>query len=162
MEGQKAVEGQKEPPDLGFQAEKYPCEFPINDRLKVRVGYRDCRIVISWNTRIPLVGWQDLELGRDDIPLVERVLAAQRAWSTLSKGGGGRKASAVTKLKMSDRTTARVGYEDRHVEIAVSLLLIDYVIALAEADAPRIEEALAFARKWNEIAEIERFIKGAD
>lgn len=157
------MEGQKQVPDLGLGEEKYPREFPINDRLVVRVGYRDCRVVVSWNTRIPIVGWQDLELLRDDLPLVGRVLSAQRAWVELSRRRIDKgKASAVTKLKMSDRTTARVGYEDRHVEIAVGLLVLDYVIVLSEEDAPRVEGALAFAKKWNEMPEIERFIKGAD
>jgi len=149
------------PPAPGFEDEKYPREFKVNDRLTIRVGYRDNRAVISWNTRIPLVGWIGENLAPADLPLVERVMLAQREWVELSKKMGG-KVKAPVRMKLSGKTTAAVGFEDRHVELAVNIIITNYVIALAQADAPRVEEAFAFWRAWTSKTEAERFIKGAE
>lgn len=136
-----------------------PCPetFFINDRLKARVGYRDSRVEIEYDTRIPLVGWYTLRLEKDDMPAIDRVFAAQRHWVELSRRRAGK---AEVRTPISKRVSAVVGFEDRHVEIHVSLLIKTYVIAIAEADTPAVERAFAAEKAWNALPDFVREMKG--
>lgn len=136
----------------------YPERFDINARLKARVGYRDSRVEIEYDTRIPLVGWYTLRLERADMPAVDRVFEAQRRWVELSMA---RRGKAEVRLPISQKVTAVVGFEDRRVEIHVSLLIKTYVIVISEADAPKVERAFAAEKAWNALPDFVREMKGA-
>ena len=138
---------------------EYPRAFEVNKDLQVKVGYRDCRMVVTYNTGIPLVGRVDLTLDPPDIPKVEQVIERQRALK--AKTAAQRKAMKPEEIRLSRRTVARVGFEDNRVELAVSIL-ITYRVPVKDAEAPRVQEALKFAREWNAKPEVERFLQGAE
>lgn len=138
-------------------AETWPKEFPINSRLKARVGYRDSRFEVEYNTRIPFVGWYTLSLEPSDLPLVDKVFAAQDAWVALSRQ---KKGKAVTDMNISPKVRARIGFEDRHVEILVSVVGLTYTIDLQEAEAPVVRAAVAEAHRFNNLPASEK-AKGA-
>ncbi len=140
------------------EAEKYPKEFQINDRLKARIGFKDSRVEVVYNTRIPLVGWKTLSVEPAEFPLLDRVFEAQEQWVRLSRTKKGR---AAVEIPVSQKVKARVGFEDRHVEILVDVVVANYAIILQEADAPKVRAAFAEARKWSELPEFERYSKGA-
>jgi hypothetical protein len=141
------------------EAVKYPVQFPINDRLKARIGYRDSRVEIEYNTRVPLVGWYTLRLDPADMPLVDRVFLAQDEWIKLSMRKP--KTRAVVEMPISKNVTARLGFEDRHVEIVVKVVVVNYTITLQEAETPKVREAFAAQKRWIALPEFERYIKGA-
>jgi hypothetical protein len=134
-------------------AEKWPKEFRINDRLKARIGYRDSRFEVEYDTKILFVGWYTLAMDPTDLPLVDRVFEAQEQWVKLSAQKKGR---AVTELPISAKVTARIGFEDRHVEIVVKVVGLGYTITLQEAEAPVVRAVLAEARRWSNLPESER------
>ena len=157
----------KEPPDPtshegkgGPEVSGYPRVFEVNDRLTLRVGFRDSRMVVSYHTRVPLVGIVDLVLEPQDVPLVEKVLARQRAIKALPAAK--RKAMKPEEIRLSKRTVAKVAFEDNRVELAVSLVLTTYRIQIKDEEAPRVEGALTFAKEWSAKPEVERFLEGAE
>lgn len=158
------MEDHKTPPPPTPDEEKgvpeYPRVFEVNAHLQVRVGYRDCRIVVTYNTGLPVVGRVDLTLDPPDIPRVEKVIERQRALK--AKTAAERKKMKPEELRLSKRTVACVGFEDNRVELAVSLFITTYRIPLKDDEAPRVGEALTFAKEWNARPEVERFLQGAE
>jgi hypothetical protein len=134
--------------------------FEVNADLHVKVGYRDSRMVVTYNTGIPLIGRVDLALDPPDIAQVEKVIERQRALK--AKSAAERKRMKPEELRLSKRTVARVGFEDNRVELAVSLLIATYRIPIKDKEAPRVEEALKFAKEWSAKPEVERFLQGAE
>lgn len=135
------------------EAQKWPKEFQINDRLKARIGYRDSRFEVEYNTRILFVGWYTLALEPADLPLVDLVFDAQETWVELSNQKPGK---AVIDMPISPKVKARIGFEDRHVEILVSVVGLTYTISLQEADAPKVRAALVEAHRFNKLPESEK------
>jgi hypothetical protein len=135
------------------EAVKWPKEFKINDRLKARIGYQNSRFEVEYNTRIPFVGWYTLALDSTDLPLIDRVFDAQDQWVALSKAKGGK---ALVEIPVSAKVKARIGFEDRHVEILVDVTVMNYVISLKEAEAPTVRAVLAEARRWDKLPESEK------
>lgn len=124
----------------------WPKEFKINDRLKSRIGYCDSRFEVEYNTRIPFIGWYTLALEPIDLPLVDRVFDAQDQWVALSRLKGGR---ALVELPISPKVKARIGFEDRRVEILIAVVGLNYTIVLQEAEAPLVRAVLAEARRFD-------------
>jgi hypothetical protein len=164
------MEDHIQPPDPGFGEEKGPPEYPrvfeVNEDLHLKVGYRDSRMVVTYNTGLPLVGRVNLTLDPPDIPLVERVIARQKelkglreSWQAIPEAK--RKKIKPEEIRLSKRTVARVGFADDHVEITATLLL-SYTIPIKDKEAPAVEEALKFSKEWNEKPEVERFLQGAE
>jgi hypothetical protein len=135
------------------EASKWPKEFKINDRLKARIGYKNSRFEVEYDTRIPFVRWYTLALQPADLPLIDSVFDAQDKWVALSKAKGGK---AVLELPISAQVKAKIGFEDRHVEILVSVLVTNYVITLKESEAPVVRAALAEARRWDKLPDSEK------
>ena len=138
---------------------KYPLEYLINDRLKARIGYRDSRVEIEYNTRVPLIGWYTLKLEPADFPAIDRVFLAQDEWVKLSRARP--KTKAMVDMPISKNVTARIGFEDRHVEIMVHVVVVTYTISLQESEAPKVKEAMAEAKRFNAFPEFDKYIKGA-
>lgn len=135
------------------EAAKWPKEFKINDRLKARIGYKNSRFEVEYNTRLPFVGWYTLALQPADLPLIDKVFDAQEQWVALSKSKGGK---AMIDLPISAQVRAKIGFEDRHVEILVNVLVMNYVISLKESEAPLVRVVLAEARRWDKLPESEK------
>ena len=133
--------------------EIWPKEFKINDRLKARIGYKNSRFEVEYNTRLPFVGWYTLSLQPADLPLIDKVFDAQEQWVALSKAKGGK---AMIDLPISAQVRAKIGFEDRHVEILVNVLVMNYVISLKESEAPLVRVVLAEARRWDKLPESEK------
>lgn len=132
----------------------WPKEFQINDRLKARIGYRDSRFEVEYNTRIPFVGWYTLALEPADLPLVDHVFDVQATWVELLRQKPGK---AVLDLPISPKVKARIGFEDLHVEIIVSVAgVVNYTISLQDSDAPKVRVALAEAHRFNKLPESEK------
>lgn len=147
------------PPDVPKGPSEYPLVFEVNDRLALRVGFRDSRMAVTYDTRVPLVGQVSLTLEPQDLPLVESVMARQRAIKALPAAK--RKAMKPEEIRLSKRTVARVGFEDHRVEITATLVL-SYTIPIKDKEAPKVAEALKFAKEWNAKPEVERFLEGAE
>lgn len=143
----------------GKEVPEYPRVFEVNDDLVLKIGYRDSRFIVSYRTGIPLVGTLNLKLEPADIPLVEKVIVRQKAVKALAPAK--RKAMKPEEIRLSKRTVVRVGFADDRVEIAATLL-ITYTIRIKDAEAPKVEEALKFAKGWNARPEVERFLQGAE
>jgi hypothetical protein len=137
----------------------WPKTFVVNDRLQIRIGYKDSRAEIEFDTRVPLVGRYTLAIELSEMPLVEQVFKVQDEWIALSKTRPGCKASVD--VPISPKVTAKVGFEDRRVEIAVKVLFVTYTIELSEQDEPRVREAFAAAKLWATLPEKDRLAKGA-
>lgn len=131
----------------------WPQEFKINDRLKARIGYRDSRFEVEYNTRIPFVGWYTLALEPIDLPLIDRVFDAQDKWVALSRQKPGK---ALVELPISAKVKARIGFEDRHVEIVISVVGLSYTITLQESEAPVVRAVLAEARRFDALPASEK------
>jgi hypothetical protein len=138
--------------------EIWPKEFLINNRLKARIGYKNCRFEVEYDTRVPFVSWYTLALEPADLPLIENVFIAHDKWVTLSRAKGGK---AIVEMVISPRVKARIGYEDRHVEILVAVAIVTYSIAFKEEEAPVVRAVVAEARRFNALPEFERQAKGA-
>jgi hypothetical protein len=136
----------------------WPKTFIINDRLKIRVGYKDSRAEIEFDTRVPLIGRYTLAIELGEMPFVEQVFKVQEEWVRLSKARAGCKASID--VPISPKVTAKVGFEDRRVEIAVKVVFVTYTIQLSEQDEPRVREAFAEAKLFASLPEKERVAKG--
>jgi hypothetical protein len=136
----------------------WPKEFKINDRFKARIGYKDSRFEVEYNTHVPLVGWYTLALQPADLPYIEMVFVAQDKWVELSKRKGGK---AVIEMTISPQVKARIGFEDRHVEILVKVAIVNYTIPFKETEAPVIRAVVAEARKFNALNQAEKSMKGA-
>lgn len=143
-------------PDL---PEIWPRTFVVNDRLKVRVGFQDSRTEVEFDTRVPLVGRYTLRVEASELPFVDQVFKVQEEWVLLSRVKTGCKANID--VPISPKVTAKVGFEDRRVEIAVKVAFVTYTIKLSEQDEPRVREAFAEAKRFHALPEFERFAKGA-
>lgn len=144
---------------MAAETETWPKTVIVNDRLKIRYGYQNCRAEIEYDTRVPLVNWYTLTVDPSEMPFVEQVFKVQEEWVKLSKGRPG--STALIEVPVSKKVVARVGFQDRRVEIGVKVLFATYTIQLSEQDEPRVRQAFADAKRWASLPEAERILKGA-
>jgi hypothetical protein len=141
------------------EPEKWPKTFVVNDRLKIMVGFRDSHAAVEFDTRVPLVGRYTLRVEKSEMPFVDQVFVVQGHWKALSLAKPGSK--ALVEVPISPKVTARVGFEDRRVDIAVKVAFITYTINLTEQDEPKVREAFNEAKRFDALPEKDRFAKGA-
>lgn len=70
---------------MGKEDPKYPVTFQISNKVSAQVGFKNGRVVIVVDTRIPIVGRVSLTLEPSDIPAVERTIAAAKLWLAKSE-----------------------------------------------------------------------------
>lgn len=61
----------------------FPAVLPMSEKVTATVGFKTDKLKISVKTGIPFVGEVGLWLEPEDLPKVEQVLAAWRAWLAL-------------------------------------------------------------------------------
>lgn len=136
----------------------WPKTVVVNARVRVRFGYADCHAEIDYDTKIPFVNWYTLRLEQAEMPFVDQVFKVQTEWVALSKMRPGCK--ALIDIPISPKVTAKVGFEDRRVEIAVKIALVNYTIAFSEGDETIVRDAFAEAKRLNALSPSERFAWG--
>lgn len=140
------------------KTEVWPKRFIVNDRLELRVGFKNSRVEVVYDTRIPLIGRYTLVIEKAERPFVQQVSRAQQEWVALCRMRPG--VRAHVEIPISKKVNALVGFEDRRIEIQVKVVFATYTITLNEKDEPMVREALAEADRFDMLPDFVREEKG--
>jgi len=142
-------------------------EYPINERLTAKVGYRDAHVGIEFQTGIPLVGRIPLRIEKDEIAHVEKLLVVERDWIERAPSFGGRPMPKLIEARISKNVTSTVGHGDCRVEIIVATGLPwpcpkTVTIKVEQEAVSHVEYAMMKAAQWRDKSEVVRYLEGAE